>query len=104
MVGGGVGDEKIMFVIGGEMIDDLSVIDGGVDDGYDIGEFGFKDRVEVCRRSESCEIVVLNRVSFVLCLIFIILIYELVSLEKILMLVEFLNWVFDERVSEWEVN
>lgn len=46
-----------MSVTGGETTDDSGATDGGVDDGHDIGELGFKDRVEVCRRSESCETV-----------------------------------------------
>lgn len=91
MVGGGAGDEKTMSVTGGETTDDSSATDGGVDDGHDIGELGFKDRVEVCRRSESCETVALNRVSLVPCPISTTLTYELVSLEKTPMSVEFSN-------------
>lgn len=65
LVGGGAGDEETMSVTSSETTDDSSAADGGVDDGHDIGELGFKDRVKVCRRSESCETVALNRVSLV---------------------------------------
>lgn len=57
LVGGGAGDEETMSVAGGETTDDSSAADGGVDDGHDVGELGFKDRVKVCRRCESCETV-----------------------------------------------
>lgn len=65
LVGGGAGDEKTMSVTGGETTNNSGATDGGVNDGHDIGELGFKDRVEVCRRSESREAVALNRVSHV---------------------------------------
>lgn len=67
LVGGGAGNEETMSVTGGETTDDSSAADGGVDDGHDVGELGFKDRVKVCRRSESCETVALDRVSLVSC-------------------------------------
>lgn len=69
LVGGGAGDEETMSVTGGEATDDSSAADGGVDDGYDVGELGFKDRVKVRRRRESCETVALNRVSLQPCVL-----------------------------------
>lgn len=43
LVGGRAGDEKTMSVTGGETTNNSGATDGGVNDGHDIGELGFKD-------------------------------------------------------------
>ena len=57
LVGRGGGDEETVAVPGGETSDDTGAGDGGVDDGDDVGEFGFEDRVEVCRGAQGGETV-----------------------------------------------